>query len=170
MIPWRHSIVLRAPLTLRCTDNKEKAYNVLKRTFVLCFVVTIFLLLPLLWLQPRFSWVIVDSSFTEAISDPPGPAPSTPHPHLSYRGAWGWLRQASLWFHSTVIHNAGKNLRELFYSHRNEVTCSRSHCSGTQRLGPKTSCFSAKGVSSVFKSKHQMMQTLLRDASETGDN
>ena len=139
----------------------------------------------------------------EAISDPPGPAPSTPQPHLSHRGAWGWLRQASLWFHSTVIHNAGKNLRELCYSHRgawgwlrqaslwfhstvihnagknlrelcyshrNEVTCSRSHCSETQRLGPKTSCFSAKGVSSVFKSKHQMMQTLLRDASETGDN
>ena len=170
MIPWRHSIVLRAPLTLRYTDNKEKAYNVLKRTFVLCSVVTIFLLLPLLRLQPCFSWVTVDSSFMEAISDPPGPAPSTSQPHLSHRGAWGWLRQASLWFHSTVIHNAGKNLRELCYSHRNEVTCSRSHCSETQRLGPKTSCFSANGVSSVFKSKHQMMQTLLRDASETGDN
>lgn len=112
----------------------------------------------------------MDASFTEAISDPPGPAPSAPHPDLSHRGAWGWLGQASLWFHSTVVHNAGKNLRELFYSHRNEVTCSRSHCSGTQRLGPKTSCFSAKGVSSVFKSKHQMKQTLLRDASETDNN
>ena len=33
LIPWRHSIVIRAPLTLRYTDNKGKAYNILGQNF-----------------------------------------------------------------------------------------------------------------------------------------
>lgn len=51
------------------------------------------------------------------------------------------LGQACLWCHSPLSHNAGKNLRDLVVSQRNEVICFGSRCSRTPISGPKTSCF-----------------------------